>query len=148
MAFPGRHWNEPSVLPTAFAAVLAVPEGGNHAQQQQLAELKQPVLKAAGNADAQNLLDFARMPLEGEHARIRNPAVRVAEGTLRDVRAHGARNQRRQPRAHHAPAQPEDSHAVADEVDDVHDEGGEHRCARIANAAQERAVGIVNRHDG
>ena len=87
------------------------------------------------------------MPLEGEHARIRNPAVRVAEGTLRDVRAHGARNQRRQPRAHHAPAQPEDSHAVADEVDDVHNEGGEHRCARIANEAQKRAVGIVNRHD-
>ena len=90
---------------------------------QQLAELEQSVLKAAGNADAQNFLDFARMPLEGEHARIRNPAVQVAEGALRDVRAHGARNQRRQPRAHHAPAQPEDSHAVADEVDDVHDEG-------------------------
>lgn len=88
------------------------------------------------------------MPFEGEHARIRNPAVRVAKGTLRDVRADGARNQRRQPRADHAPAQQVDGHGVADEVDDVHDEGGEHRRARIADAAQERAVGIVNRHDG
>ena len=123
-------------------------EGGNQAEHHDLSQLKDAVLQAVGDSDAQDPADGGSVGADAAKAADVQNFILPLEKRHHPQRRQGPGDQRGDGRPLDAPPQAIEQYGVADQVHPVHEKGGEHGRPGVPHPPVHRRAGVVEGDEG